>query len=483
MNLKNIIAGLEIIRMERAGDDPVIRGIRFDSRRVEKNDLFVAVRGIMADGHRFIGEAISRGAAGVVCEELPEKMDPGVPCIVVPDSRKALALTASAFYGHPSRELLLVGVTGTNGKTTIATLLYQLHSLLGFRAGMLSTIRVMIGGEPCPATHTTPDPVKINAYLRKMADRGCGYCFMEVSSHAIDQERIAGLQFNGGIFTNLTHDHLDYHKDFRGYLRVKKRFFDALPEDAFALINSDDRNAAVMVQNCRAEKRSYGLRSVSDFQGRIKEMHPEGTSMLINGTEVWVRLPGYFNASNLVSVYGAAVLLGHRHDDVLRAISKLDPVPGRFETYRSEAGVTGIVDYAHTPDALTNVLDSIRQVMPGKVKIITVVGAGGDRDRQKRPVMARIAAEASHRLILTSDNPRFEDPEMILNDMTAGIPAELMGKTMRIASREEAIRTACMIAVQGDIILVAGKGHEKYQEIGGERIMFDDMEILKKNMN
>jgi len=483
MNLKKIIAGLDITRMEGAGGDPAIRGIRFDSRKVGKGDLFVAVRGTVTDGHHYIAEALSRGAACVVGEELPEKADQKVAWILVPDSRKALALMASAFYGHPSRELQMVGVTGTNGKTTIIALLYQLHCLLNFKAGMLSTIHVMIEGEPHPATHTTPDPVQINEYLREMADRGCKYCFMEVSSHAIDQQRIAGLRFDGGIFTNLTHDHLDYHKNFRGYLAAKKRFFDQLPKEAFALINSDDRNAGVMAQNTRAGKYSYGMRSVSDFQGRIREMHLEGSLMLIAGREVWVRLPGYFNASNLLSVYGASVLLGHHPDDVLKALSKLDPVPGRFETYRSQSGITGIVDYAHTPDALRNVLESIHEIIPGEVKIITVVGAGGDRDREKRPLMARIAAEFSHRTILTSDNPRFEDPEKILDEMMGGIPAELMDRTVRILHREEAIRTACVMAEKEDVILVAGKGHEKYQEIRGERRSFNDMEILKRNMN
>ena len=483
MKLEKIIEGLEIKRTEGAGGDPDIRMIRFDSRRVQKKDLFVAVRGVVEDGHRYIGDALASGAVCVVCEELPGKPDPGVTWVVVPDSRKALALMASSFYGHPSRELHLVGVTGTNGKTTVATLLHQLHGLMGFRAGLLSTIHVLIENEPFPATHTTPDPLRINEYLRAMADRGCQYCFMEVSSHAIDQERIAGLLFTGGIFTNLTHDHLDYHKDFREYLTVKKRFFDALPEEAFALVNNDDRNAGVMLQNCRAGKFSYGLKSVSDFQGRIREMHLEGSSMVVGDSELWVKLPGYFNAYNLLAVYGASVLLGQATDEVLKVLSSLDPVTGRFETCRSASGVTGIVDYAHTPDALKNVLDSLHQVIPGGVKIITVVGAGGNRDTQKRPVMARIAAEASHMTILTSDNPRFEDPEKILDDMMEGIPAPLMGKTMRIVSRKEAIRTACMIAERGDIILVAGKGHEKYQETRGERIVFDDMEILKKNMN
>lgn len=483
MNLSSIIEGLEITRNGGAEHDPVIRMIRFDSRKVEEGDLFVAVRGTVTDGHRFMDTAVEAGASCVVCETLPEQPDPGVTWMVVPDSRKALGRMASAFYGHPSRALQLVGVTGTNGKTTVATLLYQLHTLLNFKSGMLSTIQVMIDGEPHPATHTTPDPVRINEYLRNMVDRGCEYCFMEVSSHAIDQERVAGLYFTGGIFTNLTHDHLDYHRDFREYLTVKKKFFDELPGEAFALVNKDDRNGRVMLQNCRAAKYGYGLKSVGDFQGRIVELLLEGTSLLVDDREVWVTLPGTFNASNLLAVYGASVLLGHHPDDVLKALSQLHPVAGRFETCRSASGITGIVDYAHTPDALKNVLESIRQVNPAGGRIITVVGAGGDRDREKRPIMARIAAEASHTTILTSDNPRNEDPESILDEMMGGIPNGLSGKTLRIVSREEAIRTACMMAERGDVILVAGKGHEKYQEIKGERIRFDDVEILKKNMN
>ncbi len=483
MNLNKIIEGVEVTGVAGSAGEKDIRMIHFDSRRIKKGDLFVAVRGTAEDGHRYIGKALSAGAVCVVCESIPDDPDPRVAWVGVRDSRKALSMMASSFYGHPSRELLLVGVTGTNGKTTIATLLHQLHALLGYRAGLLSTVQVLIGDEPFPATHTTPDPVRINEYLRKMVDRGCDYCFMEVSSHAIDQERTGALQFAGGIFTNLTHDHLDYHRDFREYLTVKKRFFDGLPEEAFALVNNDDKNASVMLQNCRAGKHSYGMKSVSDFTGRIGEMHLEGSSLLINGSEVWVRLPGYFNASNLLAVYGASVLLGHRPGDLLKVLSRLDPVTGRFETCLSASGVTGIVDYAHTPDALSNILESIRQVIPAGAKLITVVGAGGNRDTKKRPVMARIAAEASQLAILTSDNPRFEDPEKILDDMMEGITGDMMGRTMRIADRRQAIRTACMIAEQGDIILVAGKGHEKYQEIMGERIMFDDMEILKKNMN
>jgi len=481
LQLSEIIEGVE--QSSRSGDrDPRIRKITFDSRQVEEGDLFVAVSGFQADGHQYIHRALQAGAAAVVCQQPVQDSIPGVPLVQVPDSRKALAQMAAAFYGHPSRELSLVGVTGTNGKTTIATLLHQMHVMMGFRAGLLSTIQVMVGEELHPATHTTPDPLQINALLRKMVDYACEYCFMEVSSHAIDQERIAALEFNGGIFTNLTRDHLDYHKDFGEYLTVKKRFFDHLPEEAFALINRDDKNGKVMLQNCRAEHHTYSLHFLGDFRGKIKEMHLEGSSMEINGHEVWVKLPGRFNAENLLCAFGASVLLGHHSDEVLAALSELNPVAGRFETFRSGNGTTAIVDYAHTPDALQNVLGTIREVNVADGEIITVVGAGGNRDRGKRPLMARIVAESSHKVILTSDNPRDEDPESILDEMMQGIPKGLLDSTMRIVSREEAIRTACIIAGNKDIILVAGKGHEKTQEILGEKRFFDDMEILKQHL-
>ncbi len=473
----------EVEQSSRTGDqDPRIGKIVFDSRQVEEGDLFVAIRGLQADGHEYIGHALESGAAAIVFQEAGHSSLSGVPQIQVKDSRKALATMAAAYYGHPSRELALVGVTGTNGKTTIASLLHQMHGTLGFKAGLLSTIEVLIGAESHPATHTTPDPLQINAMLRKMVDQGCEYCFMEVSSHAIDQERIAALEFNGGIFTNLTRDHLDYHKDFRDYLEVKKRFFDHLPADAFALVNQDDRNAQVMLQNCQSEKHAYSLRSFCDFRGKIKEMLLEGSSLEINGQEVWVKLPGKFNAENLLCVFGTCVLLGHHADEVLAALSELDPVAGRFELIRSGNGPTAIVDYAHTPDALQNMLETIREIHVGEGEIITVVGAGGNRDRGKRPLMGRIAAELSHKVILTSDNPRDENPESILDDMMEGIPADLQAHTMRIVSREEAIRTACIVAGEKDIILVAGKGHEKTQEILGEKRYFDDMEILTKHL-
>lgn len=468
MQLSEIIAEVEL--SSRSGEqDPRIGKICFDSRLVEEGDLFVAVHGLEADGHQFIGRALQSGAAAVVYEDPAQKIIPGVPMLRVSSSRKALAKMASAYYGHPSRELSLVGVTGTNGKTTIATLLHQMHTLMGFRAGLLSTIQILLGEDSHPATHTTPDPLQINALLRKMVDEACEYCFMEVSSHAIDQERIAALEFNGGIFTNLTRDHLDYHKDFREYLEVKKRFFDHLNEEAFALVNQDDKNGKVMLQNCQASHHRYSLRSLCEFRAKILEMHLEGSSLEINGQELWVKLPGRFNAGNLLCAYGACVLLGHHREEVMSVLSELNPVAGRFETYRSGKGTTAIVDYAHTPDALNNVLDTISEVNVAGGELITVVGAGGNRDRGKRPQMAKIVAESSQKVILTSDNPRDEDPESILDDMMEGLPESLLDRTMRIVSREEAIRTACIIAGEKDIILVAGKGHEKPRKSRGLR--------------
>lgn len=497
MVLEDIIRDIDVRTVKgEAGRE--IADIVFDSRKVRPGSLFVAIRGYETDGHLYIDQAVTSGACAVIFETDPgddgngkapaEQTEvfpaekPGTTWIGVPDSRRALALAASAFHGYPSRELHLVGVTGTNGKTTIASLLHRLQTILGFRSGLLSTVHVLIGDEIHPSTHTTPDPVRINALLRQMVDTGCEYCFMEVSSHAVAQQRTAGLKFTGGIFTNLTRDHLDFHADFREYLNAKKGFFDSLPSDAFALVNADDRNGKVMLQNCDASRHTYSLHSPGGFMGKIKELHMEGTSMLVDDREVWINLPGKFNAFNLLAVYGTAVLLGQHPEDVIRALSKLQPVRGRFETYRSPAGVTAVIDYAHTPDALQNVLETIREVNVGKGNIITVIGAGGNRDRGKRPQMARIAAEGSHRVILTSDNPRYEDPEKILDDMMEGLPSLLAERTLRIASREEAIRTACMMAGSKDIILVAGKGHEQTQEIRGEKIRFDDMETVRKNL-
>ena len=486
MKLEKIIQDLRPVSI--AGDTDInVPSIAFDSREVVQGGLFVAIRGTGTDGHDFIGQALGAGAAVIVAEEdqgyAGSGEADGITWIRVERSREALALMASSFYGNPSRDLYLVGITGTNGKTTIATLLHRIHTMLGYRAGLLSTIQVLIGEESLPATHTTPDSLQINRYLRQMVDSGCGYCFMEVSSHAIDQDRTAGLDFNGGVFTNLTREHLDYHGDFKAYLQVKKRFFDLLPQTAFALVNGDDKNGTVMLQNCNASHHMYSLRKVCDFRGRINELHLEGSSMEINGAEVWIKLPGRFNASNLLCVYGVTMLTGQSPGDVLRELSRLDPVKGRFDTFISKNGVTGIVDYAHTPDALSNVLETIREVHIAGAEVITVVGAGGDRDKGKRPKMARIAAEASHKVILTSDNPRSEDPEAILDEMMEGVPMSLKERTMRITNREEAIRTACIVAREGDIILVAGKGHENFQVIGDRRVAFDDMQILQQHLN
>ncbi|MFO7668877.1 MAG: UDP-N-acetylmuramoyl-L-alanyl-D-glutamate--2,6-diaminopimelate ligase [Bacteroidales bacterium] len=481
MKLQEIIKEMEAVEITGSAALEV-SGISFDSRKVAPGDLFVAIRGGGFDGHDFIPLAIAGGAVAVVSEQEPLEGYPGIIWLKSSNTREALALLASAFFGHPSRDLHLVGITGTNGKTTIATLLHRIHSDLGFMAGLISTIRVLIGEEEFPATHTTPDPVQLNAYLRKMVELGCGYCFMEVSSHAIDQDRICGLHYHGGIFTNLTRDHLDYHKDFKTYLGVKKRFFDQLPAGAYALVNGDDKNGQVMLQNCRAEKHTFSLRSGGEFRGRVREMLMEGSFLEINGKEVWVKLPGRFNASNLLCTYSAAVLSGQDPDDVLAELSRVEPVKGRFQTIHSERGVTGVVDYAHTPDALSNVLETIREVNVSGGEVITVVGAGGNRDRGKRPMMARIAADASHKVILTSDNPRNEDPESILDDMMEGVPASARERVLRIVNREEAIRTACMLARAGDIILVAGKGHEDYQVIGNKKMPFDDMLILQQNL-
>lgn len=482
MRLEKIIA--DINPVEITGSASVeISGICFDSRKVSAGDVFVAIRGTGSDGHLFIPQAISAGALAIVSEENPREASADICWIKAQNSREALALMASAFYGHPSRDLLLVGVTGTNGKTTIATLLFRLFTDLGYKAGLLSTIHVEVGKKVYPASHTTPDPMQLNEFLRTMVDQGCGYCFMEVSSHAIDQDRIGGLHFKGGIFTNLSRDHLDYHKDFQTYRDVKKRFFDELPGDAFALVNADDKNGAVMVQNCKAKKYSFGLLSGSDYKVKVSEMLMEGSFLVINGKEVWVKLPGRFNASNLLCTYAAAELLGQEPEDVLAELSRLEPVKGRFQTIRSEKGVTGVVDYAHTPDALNSVLETIREVLKSGSELITVVGAGGNRDQGKRPQMARIAVEASHKVILTSDNPRDEDPENILDDMMSGVPATVRDRVLRITSREEAIRTACLLASAGDVILLAGKGHEDYQIIGDKRMPFDDMQILQQNLN
>lgn len=455
-----------------------ISKIVFDSRKTEKDSLFVAVRGSRTDGHDYIPDALDAGAKAVVCERLPEKPDPGISWIVTDDSAKALGQLSSNFFGNPSRMLKLVGITGTNGKTTIATLLYRLFTGLGYKCGLFSTVCNYVVNRELPATHTTPDPVQLNRIMAQMTEEGCDYAFMEVSSHALDQQRTAGLVFAGGIFTNLTHDHLDYHKTFDNYLAAKKSFFDLLPSDAFALVNADDRNSSVMLQNCKARHYTYSTRGMADFRCSIIEESFEGMGLRIMGNEVWTRFIGDYNASNLLAVYSASELLKAKKPEILTLISDLKPVPGRLEVIRI-ADITGIVDYAHTPDALVNVLDTINRIREGNIKLITVIGAGGDRDKTKRPIMAAISAERSTKLILTSDNPRTEDPEKILDDMEAGIDPGFVNKTLRISNRREAIKTAVMLAEKGDVILVAGKGHETYQEIMGTRHHFDDREELR----
>jgi UDP-N-acetylmuramoyl-L-alanyl-D-glutamate--2,6-diaminopimelate ligase len=460
-----------------------ITSVNFDSRKVEKDSLFVAVRGTQADGHAFIEKAINSGAAAIVCEELPITLNEKITYVKVADSSHALGIIASNFYDNPSSSLKLIGVTGTNGKTTTVTLLFKLFRAMGNKAGMLTTVRNMINTEEIPSTHTTPDAIELNRLLRKMVDAGCKYVFMEVSSHSVVQKRITGLQFAGGVFTNITHDHLDYHKTFEEYIKAKKGFFDQLSQDAFALINKDDQNGPVMIQNTRALKRSFSTMSMADYKCKVLENQFSGLHLNIDSTEVWSKLIGSFNASNLLAVYATAMLLGQDKMNVLTTISTLGSVEGRFQYLRNDHGVTAIVDYAHTPDALENVLKTIEDIRTGNEQVITVVGCGGDRDAAKRPVMARIACENSNRVILTSDNPRSENPETILQQMKEGVDGSYSRTTLLITDRREAIRTAVALARPGDIILVAGKGHEKYQEINGVKHPFDDLEILRENFN
>ena len=476
--LQDIISAIETIQV--VGDTAVeIAALNYDSRRVAAGDCFFAVVGVQSDGHNYIAQAIERGARAVVCERLPEEAIDGVCYVQVADTNAAMADMAAAFYGHPSRELKLVGVTGTNGKTTTATLLYDLFRMLGYRAGLISTVVYRVGDRQIESTHTTPDAIRLNAMLREMVDEGCDYCFMECSSHAIVQDRIRGLQFAGGMFTNLTHDHLDYHKTFAEYLRAKKLFFDNLPKGAFALTNIDDRNGRVMVQNTRASVRTLSLRSMADFRCKVIEMLLDGMLLRLDGEEVWVKFIGRFNAYNLLTIYAAALMLGQRKEEVLTAISSLQSVSGRFEYIRAEDGTTAVVDYAHTPDALENVITTIEEIRRPDQNLIVLCGCGGDRDKTKRPEMAAIAVKYATTAIFTSDNPRSEDPEQILRDMVEGLPTS--ARYLKIADREDAIRTAAMLARPGDIILLAGKGHETYQIIGTEKIHFDDREQIRKH--
>ncbi len=464
------------------GDDHIdITGVNIDSRKIEKGHLFVAIKGTQTDGHQFIPKALELGAAAILCEDLPEERKEGVTYVQVASTEDAVGPVATVFYGEPSLKLKLVGVTGTNGKTTIATLLYNMFRKFGHRCGLLSTVCNYIEEEAIPADHTTPDPIELNHLLSRMVEAGCEYAFMECSSHAIAQKRIGGLTFAGGIFTNLTRDHLDYHKTFENYRDAKKAFFDGLSKEAFAITNADDKNGNVMVQNCKAEIKTYSIRSMADFRARIIECHFEGMYLEIDGREVGVQFIGKFNVSNLLAVYGAAVMLGKKPEDILVILSTLKSVAGRLEPIRSKEGVTAIVDYAHTPDALENVLNAIHEVLEGKSgQVITVCGAGGNRDKGKRPLMAQEAAKQSDRVIITSDNPRFEEPQDIINDMLEGLNAQQRKKTISITDRKEAIRTACMMAQKGDVILIAGKGHEDYQEVKGVKHHFDDREVVRE---
>jgi UDP-N-acetylmuramoyl-L-alanyl-D-glutamate--2,6-diaminopimelate ligase len=479
MDLEKILKGIKVVSLT-GNDRTGIDNITFDSRNVTKGSLFIAVKGSKNDGHGFIDGAVKSGVSAIICETLPAAPDKKVTWVKTTDSAKALGQAASNFFGNPSSSLKLIGVTGTNGKTTIATLLYKMFTSLGHRCGLFSTVCNYVVSKELPATHTTPDPVQLNRVMAEMVEAGCDYAFMEVSSHSADQQRISGLKFAGGIFTNLTHDHLDYHKTFDNYLAAKKKFFDSLPANAFALVNADDKNGKVMLQNCKASHYTFSVKGAADFRCTLIEQSFEGMLLKIMGEEVWTRFVGDFNASNLLAVFAASELLGADRKNILTILSNLTPVAGRLEVIRSQGGITGIVDYAHTPDALLNVIGTLNKIREKNIQLITVVGAGGDRDKTKRPEMAAISAEGSTKVILTSDNPRTEDPDMILNDMEAGIIPGLKGKTLRICDRREAIKTAVMLANKGDVILVAGKGHETYQDIKGVKHHFDDREELKK---
>ncbi len=474
----------------KAGIDDVIGNthlavekVCFDSREADKFSAFVAVRGSQTDGHLFISKAIASGSRIIICEEFPEDVDPIITYVKVKDSAQALGVIASNFYDNPSEHLELVGVTGTNGKTTVVTLLYQLFKALGYKCGLISTVGNKVANHDVPATHTTPDPVQLNKLLAQMVEAGCRYAFMEVSSHAVDQKRIAGIRFKGALFTNITRDHLDYHKTFDNYIKAKKGFFDILPSDAFALINADDVHGEVMLQNTKAKKYAFALKTDADFKAKILENHFQGLNLIVDEREVWTKLIGQFNAYNLLATYAAGVLLGQDKMEVLTMVSNLNPPSGRFQYIQNADKVIGIVDYAHTPDALKNVLSTIASIKNGNEKVITVVGCGGDRDKGKRPQMAKIACELSDKVILTSDNPRTEQADQIIKDMQAGVEIIHTKKTLAITDRREAIKAATAFAEPGDIILVAGKGHETYQEINGVRHDFDDLKILNEMLN
>ncbi|MBR6366853.1 MAG: UDP-N-acetylmuramoyl-L-alanyl-D-glutamate--2,6-diaminopimelate ligase [Bacteroidaceae bacterium] len=484
MKLSEIISNLKVL--QTIGDtERNIEGINIDSRLIKENHLFVAIKGTVADGHNYINKAVELGAKAILCEDIPAEKTEGITYIQVESTEDAVGKCATTFYGNPTSKLKLIGVTGTNGKTTIATLLYNMFRKMGYKVGLVSTVCNYIDDVAVPTDHTTPDPITLNALLGRMADEGCAYAFMEVSSHSVAQKRIGGLKFAGGIFTNLTRDHLDYHKTVENYRNAKKGFFDSLEKDAFAVTNLDDKNGMFMVQNTKATVKTYSTRTIADFKANIIEQHFEGMYLDINGKEVGVNFTGKFNVSNLLAVYGAAIMLGKKSEDVLLILSTLKPVSGRFETLHSPNGYTAIVDYAHTPDALVNVLESIEEVMKSSKKgqIITVCGAGGNRDKGKRPIMAQEAANHSDKVIITSDNPRFEEPQDIINDMLAGLSSEQMKKVISIVDRKEAIRTACMMAQPDDVILIAGKGHENYQDVKGVKHHFDDKEVVTEIFN
>ena len=479
MKLEEILNGINVIEIK--GDVATeISGINIDSRKIEPGHLFVAVKGTQTDGHAYINKAIEKGASAIVCETYPDKLETNLTYIKVADTEDVVGKVATSFYGNPTSKLELIGVTGTNGKTTNATLLYNMFRHFGYKVGLISTVCNYIDDQAIPTEHTTPDPITLNRLLGQMANEGCKYVFMEVSSHAVAQKRIGGLTFAGGIFTNLTRDHLDYHVTVENYLKAKKTFFDNLPKSAFALTNIDDKNGLIMTQNTKAKVYTYSLRSISDFKGKVLEDGFEGMLLDINQTEVNVQFVGRFNAANLLAVYGAACILGKKPEDVLLKLSMLRPVSGRFDSLRSSKGYSAIIDYAHTPDALANVLGTINEVLNGRGQTITVVGAGGNRDKGKRPIMAKEAVKQSHRVIITSDNPRFEDPQDIINDMLAGLDQDDKKKVLCIADRKEAIKTACMLAQPNDAILIAGKGHENYQDIKGVKHHFDDKEVVNE---
>lgn len=482
MQLQDVLYGVAITNLVGTTNRE-ISVLTFDSRQVQQDAVFFAVKGTLSDGHAFIGQTIAAGATVIICEDLPEQKEEGVTYLVVDETSVALGIMAANFYGNPSAKLKLVGITGTNGKTTIATILFKLFRALAYNTGLISTVQNQINEEIIPATHTTPNPLALNQLLQRMVDEGCSYCFMEVSSHAVVQHRIEGLTFVGGVFSNITHDHLDFHKTFDNYIKAKKAFFDELPKTAFALTNADDKNGSVMLQNTKATKKTYALKQLADYKGRIIENRFSGLNLEVDEVDVFFKLVGSFNAYNLLAVYGTALLLGQEKLPVLTLLSNLSGAEGRFDYVSNAKQIIGIVDYAHTPDAVQNVLSTIQDIRKGTEQVITVIGCGGDRDKTKRPIMAQVACDWSDKVILTSDNPRTEDPHQILLDMEAGVSPTNKRKTLTIADRKEAIKTACHLARPGDIILIAGKGHEKYQDINGVKYHFDDKEVLTEQLN